>query len=431
MKRLLFSTVFVACSAFAQTIPWAFETTPIPSNLAGDPAFIFQPSPAPQGTSFIIGTDKTNPGLYAWQPVPGAFPGVLPVNVFSSADARGALLVAVSQFTSTVAVFVLVDGNLVQLDTAGFNVNTPRHVALRQTPAGRFEIVVDTSSTVVERYQLVFLANGRVGFNTLPSITVVEPPSGLAVDDRSGQIYIGQPTRGLMTAVPPMPPRFLISIDAGQLGTAVGGVELYQAADGGAFVLTTAPNEGVVNVHSKDGGFLAALQFTSEDGGQTLGQPEELEVFEPGIPGFPRGVLVLQDALTATYKVVSLDVINDVFPLPEPFVPSPVMIDAGIRPDGGFVFDAGVTDGGGALDAGASDGGSSDGGADAGPTSDGGAGGGAGGGTGGGAGGGSGSPSRPGPGGTRNPSCGCTGSPFALLPALLSLWFVRRRRSAP
>lgn len=423
MKRLLFSALFVTCSAFAQTIPWAFETTPIPSTQAGDPAFLFQPTPAP-GTSFIIGTDKVNPGLYAWPPAPGAFPNVIPLGIYSAADARGPVLVAVSSFTSTVSVFVLVNGNFVELDTAGFNVSTPRHVALRQTPAGQFEMFVDTSSNVVERYQLVFLANGRVGFNTLPSISVVEPPSGLAVDDRTGQLYIGQPSRGVMVAAPPMIARWLISIDAGQLGSAVGGVDLYQAADGGAFLLTTAPNEGVVKVHSRDGGFLASLQFTG-DGGGMLGRPEELDVFEPPSPGFPRGVLVLQDALTANYKVVSLAAINDVFPLPEPFVPNPSNVDAGNRPavDAGPLPDAGPPDGGSGTDGGAGadggTGGGTDGGVDAGMQM----------GTGGGIGG---TPVGPAPGvQPMEPSCGCTGGPFALLPALLSLWFVRRRRTDP
>ncbi len=410
MKRILFSSLFVACTAFAQTVSWAFETTPISSTIAGDPAFIFQPTPAPQGTSFIVGTDRVNNGLYVWAPTPGVFPSVFPLGIFSSADARGALLVTVSQVTNSLSVFALVNGGLVQFDTQNFNISSPRHVALRQTPAGEFEVIVDNGTITVDRYQLTFLSGGRVGLNPLPSIPVVETPSGLAVDDRSGTIYIAQPSRGVMVATPPMNPQFLVSIDAGQLGTVVGGVDLYQAADGRAFVMTTAPNEGTVNVHDKTGGFLATLSFTG-DGGQTV-RAEELDVFEPATPDFPRGVLVLQDALGGNYKVVSLEAVNAVFPLPAPFVPSPISIDGGVGIDGGQASDAGLSDGG-------FDGGTSDGGVDGGP---------AGGGSGGGTGGTGGPPDSAMP---MPSSCGCTGGPFALLPALLSLWFVRRRRTAP
>lgn len=421
MNRILFSSLFVACTAFAQTVSWAFETTPILSTVAGDPAFIFQPTPAPQGTSFIIGTDRVNNGLYVWPPTPGAAPTLFQVGIFSSADSRGSLLVAVSQVTNSLSVFALVNGGLVQFDSRDFNISSPRHVALRQTPAGQFEVIVDNGTTTVDRYQLAFLSGGRVGLNPLSSIPVAETPSGLAVDDRTGTIYISQPSRGVMVATPPLNPHFLVSIDAGQLGTAVGGVDLYQAADGRAFVMTTAPNEGTVNVHDKTGGFLATLSFTG-DGGQTV-RAEELDVFEPATPDFPRGVLVLQDALGGNYKIVSLEAVNAVFPLPAPFVPSPISVDGGVGIDGGQPSDAGESDGG--ADGG-TDGGTADGGVDGGPV-----GGGGGGGTGGTGGGIGGDPRAPASANPMESSCGCTGGPFALLPALLSLWFVRRRRTAP
>ncbi len=156
-------------------------------------------------------------------------------------------------------------------------------------------------------------------------------------------------------------------------------------------------------MHTLAGDFLASLQLTDLDGGTPLAQPRGLDLFERPMPGFPLGVLVVQDGVQGNYKIFSLADVNAVFPLPEPFDPNPPV-----------VTDAGISDGG-------TDGGFTDAGA--------GAGGGAGGG-GGGAGAGSGN-TRPPPTADPNPTCGCTGGPFALLPALLALWCIRRRRFTP
>ena len=112
------------------------------------------------------------------------------------------------------------------------------------------------------------------------------------------------------------------------------------------------------------------------------------------MPGFPRGVLIVQDELTANYKLVSLAAVDAVFPLPPPYIPGaapPPLVDAGSADagtaDGGFT-DAGVSDGGGVT----------------------------------------GFNPRPAPSAVDpTPSCGCTGGAFTVLPALLLLWWIRRR----
>ncbi len=228
------------------------------------------------------------------------------------------------------------------------------------------------------------------------AINVAEAPSGIAVDDRSGRVYVAQPSLGIMTVDPTGNREFLVSIDAGSLGSTVGGIELFLAASGSALVLTSAPNEGELKVHGLDGGFLTTIQFANPDGGPATLRPSSFDVFERPTPTYPRGVLVVQDELVANYKLVDLAAVDAVFPLPAPFVP-------GTGFDAGTPADAGTLDGG-TTDAGVTDGGS-------------------GGGTGG-----VGNP-QPAPSVVdMTPSCGCTGGPFALLPALFLLWCIRRPR---
>ncbi len=404
MKRLLVtSMLLVGGAAFAQfTIPWTVETSSVASSRPGDPAFIYSPA---AGLQFVVGGDTIQPSLYFWQP--GQFPQFFTGAVVGSADARASLVVASSTANNSVLVYEVTDAGITQLATSGLNVLSPGPVALSRNPDGGFELWVSTV-LVIEHFAMNRVQAG-VAFTQLTPITVPEVPSGLAVDDRRKRLYVAQPNLGVLTVDANGNKAFLLSIDAGRLGTSVGGIDLFLAADGGTYVLTAASNEQQINVHSHGGSqtaFLTALQITTPDGGSgTLVTPKFLDVYERPTPGFPRGVLVVQDDALGNYKLVSLGDVDSVLPLPPPYIP-PDGLDAGRPPDAG-VSDGGLTDGG-FTDAGVRDGGPS------------------------GSGGGTGQPSGPAPGSEPpTPSCGCTGGPFAVLPALLMLWWIRRRSTRP
>ena len=385
MTRLLLASVLVAATSFAQRVPWVSETPSIPSNLPGDPAVLLTPKLT------VVGTDTIQPQVFFW-PV-GQAALSYPAGPANSADARETLVAVGVPASNTVLLFAVTDAGLTPLDTGTFTVPSPRQVALRQSGAG-FELFIATSNQTIEHHRLA-IADGGVTFTARPSITVSEPSSGLAADDRTGQLYVAQPTRGVVLVQTDNSASFLMSIDAGHLGTAVGGLGLYPALDGGTLVFTTAPNESRLQVHSGQGAYLGTLSVGDVDGGPaSLGRPDFLDVFAQPAPGFPRGVVVVEDAITANYKIISLADIDAVFPLPPSFAPP--------GPDAGTGADAG-TDAGTVvrIDAG----------------------------TGTGAGGGVGGNPGPPPSAEPNtPSCGCTGGPFVILPGLLLLWWIRRLR---
>jgi myo-inositol-hexaphosphate 3-phosphohydrolase len=278
-------------------------------------------------------------------------------------------------------------------------------VALARNADGGFEVWADTSSPTIEHFTLSAVVDGGVTFTALTPITVPEPPAGLAVDDRTGRLYVSLQTMGVFTVDRSGNSSFLISIDAGHLGSVIGGIDLFLVADGGTLVFTASPSEVALEVHSVSGSlatFRTALQIGMTDGGPQLGQPHHLDVYERPVPGFPKGVLIVQDELTANYKLVSLAAVDAVFPLPDPWIPggAPATLDSGVDAgadggsDGGSPGDGGIVDGGA-------------------PGADGGGG----------------RPPGPAPGVEPAPTCGCTGGPFAALPALLLLWWIRRLRS--
>lgn len=386
MNRLLLACLLAAGAAFAQQVPWATETSSIPSFRAGDPSFLFAPG---LDAGLVVGTDTAQQGVFLW-PL-GGQPTVLLVGQVNSADSRGDLLVVSSAQRNSLLVYRVIDGGLETLDTGNFNVPTPGQVALAQKGDGGFEVWVDTSSPTVQHFDLNPDNNGAVIFTARPTITVAQTPSGLAVDDRSARLYVAQPTQGVIAVEQNGTASFLLSIDAGQLGSAVGGIDLFLAADGGALLLTAAPNEGEVKVHSHGGGqatFLTSLRFGDVDGGSAvLTQPRFLDVFEQPVPGFPRGLVIVHDELTANYKVISIATIDQSYPFPPAELSGPG-VDAGLMDAG--TSDAGVTDGGGG-------------------------------------GGLTGDPGGPPPSAQpRQPPCGCSGNPFALFPALLLLLWCAR-----
>ena len=410
MKTTLFSLV-VASVAFAQPVPWLTQTTPIPSMGAGDPAFVATPD-----TRLIVGTDTRQVGVFAYAS-DGGLAQIVALGLVNSADARGSFVV-VSAANDSLSFFQASDAGLTLLEPNPLAVSSPGHVALARLPNGTYELWVDTRNLSLQHYSVSRVVDGGVTATLLGSLDVPEIPSGLAIDDRSGRLFIGQPQLGVIAVDRAGTSTFVISIDAGQLGNSVGGLDLYLTADGGTYLFTAAEQEGEIKVHSIAGSvgtFKAALQIGTGGANAQVLAPLYVAVFDqPLLPEFPKGVLVVQDGLVGNYKLVSLAAVDAVVPLPPAFIRgTSVSSDGGAAGDGGAPGDGGVVDGG-VSDAGVSDGGLGDGG-----FTDGG----------GGAGGGSG---RGGPGGSAEPvpmTCGCTGGPFTLLPALLLLWWIRRLRS--
>ena len=407
MKRSLVALLVVAaCSAWAQRVPWAAQTVSVPSSRAGDPTFLFVPGAGP-GLRLIVGTDTVTPPGAVLFPL-GATPAFLQGGAAESADSRGDVLVTTSPGTNSVSVYRFSStGVASSFDTGNFFVASAGQVALGSRPDGGFDLWVDTSSTQLEHSAMSLTAIGTASFTRLRTVTVPELPSGLALDDRTGRLYVGQPSRGIVTVERDGGSSFLVSIDAGQLGSVVGGLDLFLAADGGALVFSAAPNEGQIKVHAHAGAqatFLTSLELGDVDGGTaTVTSPGFVDLFEQAVPGFPRGVMVVQDDGNGSYKLVSLAAVNEVFTLPPAFMPG-MVVDAGAPADAGLSdagTDGGVTDAG-VVDAGVTDGGS-----------------------GGGNGGGNSRP--PDTAAPLTPSCGCTGGPFTLLPALFVLWCLRRR----
>jgi uncharacterized protein (TIGR03382 family) len=363
------------------------------STQAGDPVVVGEGPPA--STELLVGTDSVQNGLYAWQLEGGLPVQLLSLGVLRSADWQPGLLVVASA-NGVLLFYEVTASGLVARDPAAFNAVSPGVVSLIPAADAGYEAWYDTSSEVIDHVAIAVEGDGGLVITQGPSLTVPQVPAGLAADERTGRLYVSQPTLGLLAVERDGGSRLLVSIDAGTLGPLVGGVSLFHAADGGVFVFTTSPSTDTVQVHGVGGtqvSYRGSFSIGEPDGGAVrVRAPRFLDVHEQPLTGFPQGALLVQDGVLGNYKLVDLAAVDPLVGLPTAAGQVVSGPDAGAAPDGGV-------DGGGALGVG---------------------GGGRGGNTG-------------GTGGSTQPplteGCSCTSGPFALLPVMLLLWWIRRFRS--
>lgn len=405
MTRLVsMCAVLVGATALGQTlvVPWSSETRSIPSNVAGDPAIARRQVALESGTFdqlFIIGTDAVQNGVYVFN-LDGTVAQTLPLGPVNSADVRDRFLF-VSNNNLGVQAFALADAGFLQLAPTSFSVTTPGPLAVYAVDDSTTSLWVDTRSATMRRFSAQE-DGGRVSYSNDPDVTLSQGASGLAADPRTGQLYVSQPAVGILQVDPNGQSRYVVSVDGGELGAIVGGVAVMPLLDGGAWLFSAAASRDRVVVHEVDvtngSTFIGSFELGPPDGGASRARsPAFLDLSTVPSTVFPRGLLVVQDGVSANYKIVDLAKLDALFPLP----PTWPAADAGMM----SVTDAGsmVSDGGTTPDAGVRDGGTT-------------------------SGGGGGSP-RPPIGSDPEPrGCGCNAPSILVLPLLL-LWWIRRPRS--
>ncbi len=394
--RLLLLVSLCATTALGQVVPWRVRTPSVPSTQAADPALVSGGS----GEPLLVGTDSAQVGLMLYG-LDGGFHASLLVGATRSADALDDVVVAAAYVLQELKVYRHLGGSLADALEAPFSVPTPTAVALAREPDGGLIAWVDDSSQSVRKVALTPVDGGLFAASAAGSVSLATSTAGLAVDPRTGTVYAAVAARGVV-AIESDVPRYVVSIDAGDLGPVVGGLDVYPLASGGVLLFTASPASAEVVVHQVSASGLAtyrgrfAVGASADGGGGRVQLPQHLDVHAGALPGFPQGALVVHDGVLANYSLVGLEDVSAAFSPPLPL------------PLGG---------------------------------AGGGAGGGGGGGSDAGTGGGGGSSGLPGPdGGTGNPKpppgseptptgCGCTAVPLVALPALLLLWWIRRPRS--
>ena len=281
------------------------ETDPMPrhGDAADDPAIYFDP--AEPSRSLIIGTDKCG-GLELYD-LAGKRVQRLDAGRLNNVDLRPlgdkggpkALLAASNRDNNSIAFFLLdARGRLQELNRELTGLDEVYGLCMYQSASDLYVFINDKDG----RYQQyrVTLSGVQVAAQRVRAFALPGQPEGCVAHDARGTLYLGEEAAGvwLAGAEPDRAPaRKIIPLDQ-QLVADVEGMGAYTADDEAYLVLSSQGNNSYI-VHALRDGYRRLGQFRIgadyPAGIDGASETDGLEVTAAPLPGFPRGLLVVQD----------------------------------------------------------------------------------------------------------------------------------------
>lgn len=294
------------CEGSGDDYPWVpprAETAPVPSpgDAADDPAIWIHPQMPER--SLVIGTDKRS-GLVVYD-LAGEQVQYLAAGNLNNVDLRTGVR---GQPDLTVAVASARDPNelvVLELD----------HATGTLSVVGRGEPVVDEPYGICmyldERHQPSVILNGKDGlfvqFELHEDYSVTEvrrwrtetQPEGCVADDEAGVLYVGEENYGVwqLPADPGEPPELtsVTAIEDGFLAADVEGLALYRS-DGATYLVVSSQGDDSYAVYdTTSGAHLGSFRVGDHPEIDETSETDGIAVTSVPLPGFPNGLLVVQD----------------------------------------------------------------------------------------------------------------------------------------
>jgi 3-phytase len=283
-------------------VPAAVETPGMGTtgDAADDPAVWTHPTDPAR--SLILGTNK-DAGVYVYG-IDGSEKQKLLVGLANNVDLRGNLAVASNDGVNALSWFRIDPSNSVVTHVGDTKLATvePYGVCVG-TMQGTLHAVVTYKTGLVELWQVTDTGTGPVQLSNLRTLQLGSQLEGCVVDDEAGRLFIGEENVGLWVVnvlTEDMTPQSIDKVGSGTgLVADVEGVSLYVGKDGAGYLVVSAQSKdryvvydrkpphslvGVIGVDESVDGKIDAVTHT--DG---------LDVSPVPLPGFPAGILVVQD----------------------------------------------------------------------------------------------------------------------------------------
>ena len=313
-----------ACTDGSTAIDWprvppSVETVPVPSrgDAADDPAIWIHPD-AP-ARSLVVATDKRS-GILVYD-LAGNERQYLPEGNFNNVDLRtGAwgrddltIAVASGREPAELVVFVL-DHSSGQLRVARRNepvVDEPYGICMYQDESDQPWVVLNGKDGLFVQFELQ------------PDYTVREArrwrtrtqPEGCVADDVAGVLYVGEENHGVWTLpADPRQPAELVGfamVADGVLSADVEGMALYRVpGEGRADLVVSSQGDNSYAVYDvASGAHRGSFRIGGHPDIDGTSETDGIEVSSTPLPGFPEGVLIVQDGDNPggnqNFKVVS------------------------------------------------------------------------------------------------------------------------------
>ncbi|MBA3939964.1 MAG: 3-phytase [Sphingopyxis sp.] len=317
--------VYATCSAIALIAPTASaqtatiaavrETAPVasPGDAADDPA-VWR-NPADPAKSLIVGTDKSW-GLNVYD-LSGTLLASAPAGLVNNVDLRAdimiggksAILVAATDRSEDpmgkIALYALETGpvglrHLAHVEVEGDGIGDVYGFCLwRRAPNDVFAIIAYNNGDV--RQYALDLAGPVPTAKMVRDIRLASQTEGCVVDDRTGQLYVGEEERGIwrIDADPDSkaPPAMFAAIDGVNLIADVEGVAIIPKGDTGGYLIASSQNDNAYAVYDLESSRLARhFRITGSGDVDAVTDTDGLE-FAPGAfdAPFDEGILIVQD----------------------------------------------------------------------------------------------------------------------------------------
>lgn len=295
---------FGACatdSIVASPVPAFRETAPMSGagDRADDPAVWVNPTDPAR--SLILGTNKDE-GVYVYN-LDGAELQKIPVGLSNNVDVRGNLAVASNDGVNALSWF--------RIDPATLNVTHAGDTKLERIEPygvcagmvdGKYHAAVTFKTGEIDLWAVTDTGAGPVTLAPVRTIKLATQLEGCVFDDEQKLLFVGEENHGLWAVdlASTTAPVLIDKVGSGSgLVADVEGVSLWRGSDGAGFVVVSAQTrdryvlydrkaphavKGVISVVPSPDGSVDGVSHT--DG---------LDVVSAALPGFPKGVLVVQD----------------------------------------------------------------------------------------------------------------------------------------
>jgi 3-phytase len=283
-------------------VPAIAETDPVHSKMdaADDPAIWIHPDdPA---ASLIVATDKQS-GLLVYG-LDGKERQYLRAGNTNNVDLRtgpwgqsGVTLVAASSRRPSELLLLTLDheSGLLELRARHkVRLRQPYGICLYQDTSQQPYVFMNSTDGELIQYAV----DAEYGIDEVRYLKLRTQPEGCVADDDEGVLYIGEERRGIwrMSARPedPAEPDIFDQVGGGRLFADVEGLALYH----GPRKLLIASSQGnnsfaVYDVNTSE--YLTSFRIFGEGGTDDVSDTDGVAVTSVSLPGFPQGMLVVQD----------------------------------------------------------------------------------------------------------------------------------------
>lgn len=302
LSLLLLAGACATDNVVARVVRAAVETVGMGStgDAADDPAVWVHPTNAAQ--SLILGTNK-DVGVHVYG-LDGSEKQRLPVGLSNNVDLRGNLAVASNDGVNALSWF-RIDPVTAMVTHAGDTKLAsiePYGVCIGRIQ-GNLNAVVTYKDGLVEFWRVTDTGAGPVQISERRTIKLGSQIEGCVIDDDGGRLFVGEENVGLWVVDLLSEDMIPHSIDKAGSGTGlvadVEGVSLYLKADGAGYLVASAQGADryVIYDRKPPHAALGVFKIGPSADGKVDGTSvtDGLDASSAPLPGFPAGVLVVQD----------------------------------------------------------------------------------------------------------------------------------------